>query len=93
MLKVWFEHQRKVKSVLNSDKLTEEESAQLVDLYQNKLQLTKKQYERWAGKRYLVLIEISDVESIEPFRIDKSDYGNMDDWLPVEQIERVRIQG
>jgi len=83
----------KVKSVLNSDKLTEEESAQFVDLHQNKLQLTKKQYERWAGKRYLVLIEISDVESIEPFRIDKSDYGNMDDWLPVEQIERVRIQG
>jgi hypothetical protein len=81
-----------VKSVLNSDKLTEEESAQLVDRYQNKLQLTKKQYDRWAGKRYLVLIEIGDVESIEPFRIDKSDYGNMDDWLPVEQIEKVRIK-
>ena len=59
--------------------------------YQNELQLSKKQYERWAGKRYLVLIEISEVESIEPFRIDKSDYGNMDDWLPVEQIEKVRI--
>jgi hypothetical protein len=83
----------KVKSVLNSEKLTEEESAQLVDRYQDKLQLTKKQYDRWAGKRYLVLIEISEVESIEPFRIDKSDFGNMDDWLPVEQIEKVRIMG
>jgi hypothetical protein len=79
--------------VLNSEKLTEEESAQLVDRYQDKLQLTKKQYDRWAGKRYLVLIEISEVESIEPFRIDKSDFGNMDDWLPVEQIEKVRIMG
>ena len=81
----------KVKSVLNSDILTEEESAQFVDRYQNKLQLTKKQYERWAGKRYLVLIEICDVKELEPFRIDKSDYGNMDDWLTVEHIENVRI--
>jgi hypothetical protein len=83
----------KVKSVLNSEKLTEEESIQLVDRYQDKLQLTKKQCDRWAGKRYLVLIEISEVESIEPFRIDKSDFGNMDDWLLVEQIEKVRIIG
>jgi len=81
----------KVKSVLNSEKLTEEESAELVDRNQDKLQLTRKQYERWAGKRYLVLIEISDIESIEPFRIDRSDYGNMDDWLTVEQIEKVRL--
>ena len=81
----------KVKSVFNSDQLSTEESAQLVDRYQDKLQLTKKQYARWAGKRYLVLIEISGVESLEPFRIDRSDYGNMDDWLPVEQIEKVSV--
>lgn len=81
----------KVKSVLNSEKMTEEESAQLVDRYQDKLQLTRKQYERWAGKRYLVMIEITDVEKIEPFRIDRSDYGNMDDWLPVEKIEKVKL--
>jgi len=82
----------KVKNVINSDKLTEEESAQLVNSYQEKLQLTKKQYDRWAGKRYLVLIEISGVKKVEPFQIDKSNYRNMDDWLPVELIERVRIK-
>jgi hypothetical protein len=81
----------KVKNVINSDKLTEAESAQLVKRYQEKLQLTKKQYDRWAGKRYLVFIEISEVKKVEPFQIDKSNYGNMDDWLPVEQIENVRI--
>ncbi len=80
-----------VKSVFNSDKMTESESAQLINNHQEKLQLTKKQYERWAGKRYLVLIEISGVEKVEPFRIDKSNYGNMDDWLPVEEIGKVRI--
>ncbi len=81
-----------VESVFNSDKLTAEESAQLVEHYQDKLQLTKKQIARWAGKRFLVLIGISRVESLEAFQIDRSDYGNMDDWLPVEQIEKVRMK-
>lgn len=80
----------KVASAFNSDKLTKEESARLVESHQNKLRLSQKQQERWAGKRYLVLIEVSGVEQVEPFRIDKSNYGNMDDWLPVEQIERVK---
>lgn len=79
-----------VKSVLNSDQLTEEESAKLIDHNQDKLRLTPKQYKRWAGKRYLVLIEVSNVESIEPFGIDKSEFGNMDDWLLVEQIDKVK---
>ena len=83
----------KVESVYNSDKLTEEGAAQLIDKHQGQLQLTKKQVQRWAGKRYLVLIEISGVEKVEPFRIDKSNYGNIDDWLLVEQIERVRYDG
>ncbi len=82
----------KVESVFQSDKLSEEDSARLVDRYQDKLQLTRKQYDRWAGKRYLVLVEVTDVESIAPFRIDRNDYGNMDDWLLVEQIEKVKIK-
>jgi hypothetical protein len=81
----------KVKSVFNSDKLTAAESVSLVEKHQDKLQLSKKQQARWGGKRYLVLIEVSDVKKVEPFQIDKSDYGNMDDWLPVEQIERVKL--
>jgi len=82
----------KVERVLNSDRMTEEESVQLIDRHQNMLQLSKNQYDRWAGKRYLVLIEVKEVEKVEPFRIDKSGFGNMDDWLPVEQIKKVRIE-
>jgi len=82
-----------VVSVINSEKLTEEEAARLIDEHHGKLQLSKKQHQRWAGKRYLVLVEIGGVEKVEPFRIDKSNYGNMDDWLLVEQIERVRYDG
>jgi hypothetical protein len=80
-----------VSSVINSDKLDKESSIALVEEYQDRLSLTKAQYKRWAGKRYLVLIGIDSVEQLNPFGIDKSDYANMDDWLPVGDIDSVRI--
>lgn len=79
----------KVKSAFHSEKMSEDESCALVEKNQSKLHLTDKQMKRWAGKRYLVLIEVSDVKEIQPFAIDKGKYGNMDDWLPVEKIESV----
>jgi hypothetical protein len=79
-----------VTSVFNSEKMTPEESQQLVKDNQDKLRLSPQQIKRWAGKRYLVLIEVDQFEEISPFEIDKSDYGNMDDWLPVERIEKVK---
>jgi hypothetical protein len=81
----------KVKGVINSDKMTKEESVALVEEHQDKVRLTAKQFKRWAGKRYIVLIEVEEVEQLAPFPIDKSEYGNMDDWLPVEDIESVRV--
>lgn len=80
-----------VSSILNSDKMTPDQSRTLVLKNQNKLQLADQQFKRWAGKRYLVLIEIKTVKNIKPFAIDKSDYGNMDDWLPVEKIEKIKM--
>jgi hypothetical protein len=82
----------KVKSVLNSDKMSNEESIAVVEQNQDKLQLTATQVKRWSGKRYLVLVEVEDVVGIEPFSIDKNDYGNMDDWLPVGEIDAIRIK-
>jgi hypothetical protein len=39
----------------------------------------------------LVLVEVAGIEEVGPVSIDKSGYGNMDDWLPVEQIDKVKI--
>lgn len=82
-----------VAEVFNSDKLTKDESAGLVAQNQPRLLLNKGLEKRFSGKRYLVLITIKDFEELEPFKIDRSDYGNMDDWLPVEQIDKVKISG
>jgi hypothetical protein len=79
-----------VSHVLNSDKLTESQSKALIKTNQSKLQLTTEQIKRWSGKRYLVLIEVKDTHLIQPFGIDRTEYGNMDDWLPVGEIESVK---
>ncbi len=79
-----------VDTVFNSEKMSTEESIDLVKKHQEKLQLTDTQLKRWAGKRYIVLIGLKKIEEITSFAIDKSDYGNMDDWLAVENIERAK---
>lgn len=76
--------------VLNSEKLSEEQSRALLESKQPDLDLTPEQYNRWAGKRYLVLITVEDAQSVEPFPIHREEYGNMDDWLPVGEIEKVK---
>ena len=81
----------KVKSVFNSERMTQQQSMELVDQNQSKLVLTDRQYDRWSRKRYIVLIEITAATAIENFTIDKSNYGNMDDWLPVKDINSVKV--
>ena len=84
--------QAEVKRAFHSGKMNEDESRALVMKNQSQLRLTEKQIKRWAGKRYIVLIEVADVKVIQPFAIDKSSYGNMDDWLPVEKIDSVAVR-
>ena len=79
-----------VTDVFYSEKMTRQESIDLVEKNQDILNLTAQQFKRWAGKRYLVLVEVGQVTKITPFQIDKSDYVNMDDWLPVGDIGKVR---
>ena len=81
-----------VENVFNSDKLSKEESEYLVNQNQNKLLLNDGLRKRFSGKRYLVLISVKDFSEIEPFKFDRSDFGNMDDWLPVSDINKVRIE-
>jgi len=82
----------RVKKAFHSGKMTEDESRALVGKNQSQLRLTEKQVKRWAGKRYIVLIDVDDVKEIPPFAIDKSNYGNMDDWLPVGKIDSVAMR-
>ena len=77
-----------VKSVQNYVKLSEEEIVKILADNQGKLNLTKKQQERW-HKKCMCLIEFENVKEIEPLDFDHQ--GNMDDWLIIKKIEDVVV--
>jgi hypothetical protein len=83
--------QASVISVFNSEKLSEEESCQVVEDHQADLQLTPAQIKRWAGKRFLVLVKVGEVTQLAAFAIERSAFGSMDDWLPVGDIKSVQV--
>lgn len=80
-----------VAEVFNSEQLTKDESVAVVEGNQDKLLLDKGMLARFGGKRYIVLITVKDFGEVNPFRIDRSEYGNMDDWLPVGDIQKVKL--
>ncbi len=77
-----------VAGVINSDRLSEEASIQLIKDHMEKLKLTDDQLMRWSGKRYLCLIDLKNVTSISPFAYERA--GNMDDWIIVESIDDIK---
>lgn len=80
-----------VNYVLNSDRLSFEESFETVIRYQYKLQLPDQQFRKIAGKGFLVLIGLDKTERISPFRIDRSDFTIIDNWITLGKIEKVVI--
>jgi hypothetical protein len=77
-----------VKSVQNYVKLSEEEIEKIMADNQGKLNLSKKQQERWY-KKCMCLVEFENVSEIEPLEFEHQ--GNMDDWLIIEKIDDVVV--
>lgn len=77
-----------VKLVKNHVKLSEDEIVKALVDNQVKLNLSKKQQERW-HKKCMCLVEFENVSEIKP--LDFEHQGNMDDWLIVEKIEDVVV--
>jgi len=81
-----------VLDTINTKQLTKEESINLVEMNQKSLCLDKGLFKRFAGKRYLVFITVNNFSELSPFKIDRSDYSNMDDWLPVGNIDSIMMK-
>ncbi len=76
-----------VSLAIHSEKMGKEDSISLVQHHQPELCLSEKQFARWAGKRYIVLIGVANMEEIPPIAMDKKNFKNMDDWLLVGTME------
>ena len=79
--------------MLYTNELTEKTSASLLQAYQDQLQLTKKEMERWKRKQYLVLITVENTALVRPFAVDRGNYQGRGAWLPVGDIRKVKIPG
>ncbi|VEU81272.1 hypothetical protein [Haploplasma axanthum] len=81
-------HKAVVKTVLETNKMTEDESKEFVDAHASQLNLAKHQYERWVGKKFLCVITIDHIEIIEPFEYNREK--NMDDWIITDDINKIK---
>lgn len=81
-----------VSSAIFSEKLTKVKSNELLNKHQEHLQLSEEQIKRWGGKRYVVIIGVEKVIRLSPFDINKAKFGNMDDWIIVKDIEKIKIK-
>jgi hypothetical protein len=75
-----------VSSVFYSEGLSVEESFETIIRHQDKLQLPDIQFEKYAGKKHLLLIGLNHIEAITPFKIEISKSHLNDDWLTVGKI-------
>ena len=81
-------HRGMIENVIETEKMTPEESQQFVEQHQSELNLSKKQMERWAGKKFLAIYRIAELEAIEPFTYQRGK--NMDDWVITSSIEEIK---
>ena len=81
-------HRGMIENVIETEKMTPEESQQFVEQHQTELNLSKKQMERWAGKKFLAIYRIAELEAIEPFTYQRGK--NMDDWVITSSIEEIK---
>lgn len=81
-------HRGMIENVIETEKMTPEESQQFVEQHQSELNLSKKQMECWAGKKFLAIYRIAELEAIEPFTYQRGK--NMDDWVITSSIEEIK---
>ncbi len=81
-------HRGMIENVIETEKMTPEESQQFVEQHQSELNLSKKQMEHWAGKKFLAIYRIAELEAIEPFTYQRGK--NMDDWVITSSIEEIK---
>lgn len=83
-------HKGIISNVIESEKMTPEESINFIKTFEKPLNLSKKQYDRYAGKRYLAVYEISKLEEIRQFQYNREK--NMDDWIITDDINKIKAK-
>lgn len=82
-----------VSSVYFSYQLSSEESYEMIIRNQDKLTLPDSLFYKWAGKKYLVLIGLRDIESIHDFPFFINGFKGTEDWYTVpDRMQKAHIR-
>lgn len=77
-----------VSNVFQAERLPQSQLRKLLNTNQSKLKLTPDQIQHWMRKPYLVLMDVRNVQLVEPFHVVPTAFAG-DDWLSVEKLETV----
>lgn len=80
-------HKGIISKVIESEKMTPEQSKEFIKKYEKELNLSKEQYLKWEEKKYLAVYEISNLEEITPFKYKRE--SNMDNWIITKNIKEI----
>lgn len=81
-----------VKNVIQYENLTEHAIYDLLHVYEKELCIdADNYYNNIKDRRYGILIFLENVETIDPFQIDKTGYGYQSAWICIENISKIRI--
>ena len=78
-----------ISQVIESEKMTPEESEAFIKKYEKELNLSKDQYTRWNGKKFIAVYKISKLKEITPFKYNREN--NMDDWIITDDINKIKL--
>ncbi len=81
-------HRGIIANVIESEKMTKEESIDFVKRYEKELNLSKNKSIVGQGK-YLAVYEIAELEEITPFQYNREK--NMDDWVITDDINKIKL--
>jgi hypothetical protein len=81
-------HKAIISNVVESYKMTPDETKAFIKKYDKELNLSKEQYDRWSAKKCLAVYEIANIEAITPFKYTRKN--NMDDWIITDDINKLK---
>ena len=80
----------KVSKVLFFDKLDEDKIKEILKEYGERICVPMSYSEELIGKNFCTLVFIDEVQSVEPFNINKEGYGLMAAWITLDNINSIR---
>lgn len=80
--------------VLQFENLTPDKVSEILKTYGFDIGIPSEEindyFQLFKDKKYCILVFLKDVESVEPFDIDKKGFGSMSAWITVDDIEKIK---